>query len=149
MADTASVTNVVETIRIAVTPVFLLTGIGALLSVMTGRLSRIVDRTRELELKQNDTLSREQFAELRLTRKRMKLTKLAILFAVTSALAVCLVIALLFVSSLIGLQIGIPVALAFIVSMLLLMAGLSCFVIEVRLALRLLDSREKSADTGY
>jgi hypothetical protein len=36
MAGPASLVNVVETIRIAVAPVFLLTGLGALLSVTTG-----------------------------------------------------------------------------------------------------------------
>jgi hypothetical protein len=139
MIETASVTNVVETIRIAVTPVFLLTGIGALLSVMTGRLSRIMDRARELENKPN-LAPRDQRPELNLTRTRMKLIKLAVLFSVVSVFVVCLVIALLFVSSLVGPHIDVAVALAFVASMLLLMAGLLCFLIEVTLALRLLGS---------
>ncbi|MDC0198913.1 DUF2721 domain-containing protein, partial [Pseudomonadota bacterium] len=33
----------------AVTPVFLLAGIGALMNVMTGRLGRIIDRLRYLQ----------------------------------------------------------------------------------------------------
>ncbi|GGD40570.1 DUF2721 domain-containing protein [Aureimonas glaciei] len=139
MIDTASATNVVETIRIAVTPVFLLTGIGALLSVMTGRLSRIMDRARELENNPDPAL-RDQRPELNLTRTRMKLIKVAVLLSVVSVFVVCLVIALLFVSSLVGLHIDVAVALAFIASMLLLMAGLLCFLLEVTLALRLLGN---------
>ncbi|MBB3951052.1 DUF2721 domain-containing protein [Aureimonas jatrophae] len=137
MIDAASVSNVVETIRIAVTPVFLLTGIGALLGVMTGRLSRIMDRAHQLE-NDPDPTSGNRRLEMDLTYTRMKLIKLAVLLSVVSVFVVCLVIALLFVSTLVGLHIDIAVALAFIVSMLLLMAGLLCFLIEVTLALRLL-----------
>lgn len=36
-------------IQLAVAPVFLLTGIGAILAVMTNRLARIIDRARALE----------------------------------------------------------------------------------------------------
>ena len=40
-------TTVADTVRLAVAPVFLLTGIGAFLNVCATRLSRIVDRSRE------------------------------------------------------------------------------------------------------
>ena len=48
MVGSASLVNVAETIRIAVAPVFLLTGLAALLGVITGRLSRVIDRARAL-----------------------------------------------------------------------------------------------------
>ena len=38
-----------EILASAVSPVFLLAGVGALLNVMTGRLGRIVDRLRHLQ----------------------------------------------------------------------------------------------------
>ena len=41
--------SISEIMQSAVTPVFLLTGIGALLNVMTGRLGRITDRLRYLQ----------------------------------------------------------------------------------------------------
>jgi Protein of unknown function (DUF2721) len=40
---------VAHAIQLAVAPVFLLTGIGAILAVMTNRLGRIIDRARVLE----------------------------------------------------------------------------------------------------
>jgi hypothetical protein len=138
MAGPASLVNVVETIRIAVAPVFLLTGLGALLSVTTGRLARVIDRARVLGGKaRQDHLAIER-AELRLIPKRIRLINGSILFAALSALAVCLVIVLLFVSSLIDLHIGIAVALTFIVSMLLLMGALISFIAEIRVALSVL-----------
>jgi hypothetical protein len=43
------VSGIAEVIRLAVAPVFLLSGIGAMLAVMTNRLGRIIDRARILE----------------------------------------------------------------------------------------------------
>ena len=40
------VTTVAQTIALSLAPVFLLAGIGQLLNVLAGRLSRVVDRTR-------------------------------------------------------------------------------------------------------
>jgi hypothetical protein len=48
MPDTA-VTAIAHVVQLAVAPVFLLSGIGAMLAVMTQRLSRVVDRARVLE----------------------------------------------------------------------------------------------------
>ena len=43
------VSQVANTIQLAVAPIFLLAGVGAFLNVCAGRLSRIVDRARQLE----------------------------------------------------------------------------------------------------
>ncbi len=45
-ADLNAISHVIQ---LSVAPVFLLTGIGALLGVVTNRLSRIVDRARTVE----------------------------------------------------------------------------------------------------
>ena len=43
------VTDVVHAIQLSLAPVFLLNGIGVLLAMLTSRLSRIVDRARQME----------------------------------------------------------------------------------------------------
>jgi hypothetical protein len=43
-----SVNTVAEIVRLALAPVFLLSGIGAFLNVLASRLSRIVDRSRDV-----------------------------------------------------------------------------------------------------
>lgn len=138
MTSPASLSNVVETIRVAVAPVFLLTGLAALLSVMTGRLARIIDRARLLGDRPVKELLTDQQAERRILPARIRLIRRAILLAAMSALAVCLVIVLLFVASLVDLHFGVAVALMFITAMLLLMASLVCFIAEIRLALTLI-----------
>jgi len=45
----SGITAVAHAIQLSVAPVFLLSGIGAMLAVMTNRLSRIIDRARVLE----------------------------------------------------------------------------------------------------
>jgi hypothetical protein len=46
---TPQVSTVAHVIQLAVAPVFLLTGVSALLGVLTNRLARIIDRARALE----------------------------------------------------------------------------------------------------
>lgn len=46
MPTELSITTVAHVIQLAVAPVFLLTGVGTILHVMTSRLSRIIDRFR-------------------------------------------------------------------------------------------------------
>ena len=46
---TSHVSSVAHVIQLAVAPVFLLAGVGALLGVLTNRLARVVDRFHALE----------------------------------------------------------------------------------------------------
>src|SRR5688572_3144743 len=112
MSDGASLATVVDTIRVAVAPVFLLSGIGVMLSVLTGRLARVVDRARAFNGLSKEAISADTnlTAELDILPKRISLINRAILLSVASALAVSFVIALLFVSRLADLDIGITVA---------------------------------------
>jgi len=49
LQESPGITAVAHAIQLAVAPVFLLSGIGAMLAVLTSRLSRIIDRGRALE----------------------------------------------------------------------------------------------------
>ena len=44
-----NLTVVISVLQTALTPAFLLVAVGSLLNVLTGRLSRIVDRSRDLQ----------------------------------------------------------------------------------------------------
>jgi hypothetical protein len=58
---------VAHAIQLAVAPVFLLSGIGAILAVMTNRLGRIIDRARVLEVRL-DNASAELHARASISR---------------------------------------------------------------------------------
>lgn len=151
-----SVTTVAEIVRLAVAPVFLLSGIGAFLNVCASRLSRIVDRSRDIEPQLLGSQGEEHdrwIAELRVVDRRMSLVSWAIFLSVLSAVLICLLVALLFAASLTGTHSGTAIALLFIASMLAIGAGFAVFLWEtllgsrsVRVRSELLQHRAEEAD---
>ena len=128
---------VAHAIQLAVAPVFLLTGIGAILAVMTNRLGRIIDRARVLECRL-DSASAELHpalrADLTTLSRRAKLISRAITLCTATALLVCTVIAVLFLSAFLRFDLSIPVALLFIAAMLAFFLGLLWFLREIYVA---------------
>jgi MFS family permease len=136
--------TVSATIQTAIAPVFLLAGIGSILNVLAGRLSRIIDRTRALEALHPRSTGPEHDRhvwELRILDRRISMINAALVCCVGSAVLVCLVVALLFVARIVDLAIGLSVAIAFIVAMAMLMIGLMLFLVEVRISLRAIHVR--------
>lgn len=139
-----AVSTIAQTIQLSLSPVFMLAGIGALLNVLAGRLSRVVDRARALEQLHPASTGPEHDRhvwELRLLDKRIGIINSGLFLAVSSAVMTCLVVALLFVAELAKLHLGREVAVAFILAMVLLIAALVSFLIEVRVSLRAIHIR--------
>lgn len=141
------VSDVAHTIQLAVAPVFLLAGIGALLSVVTARLGRAVDRARDLEGRLSGESPPDAAAaarmrnELQVLDRRMVLAQRAIALCTIAELFVCFVVAALFLSTLSGVNAGGAVAVLFIAAMAALTVGLGLFLAEVTLATRMLRVR--------
>ncbi|SEM78102.1 Protein of unknown function [Sphingomonas gellani] len=139
-----TVSTIAESIQLSLSPVFMLAGIGALLNMLVGRLSRVVDRARALELLHPRSAGMEHDRhvwELRLLDRRMRVINAALALVTLSAVMTCLVVATLFVAELTHLRIGRLLAGAFITAMALLILGLICFMLEVRLSLRAIRIR--------
>lgn len=137
--STAGLGAIAEIIQISVTPVFLLVATGGLLNVFTGRLARVVDRSRTLIDLWSETegLEHERIvAELRVVDRRIDVINNSIAAAVACGIVVCLLVALLFAQAFAGFNLGLAAAWVFAVAMLLLLASLVLFLIEVRLAIR-------------
>lgn len=128
---------VAQVIQLAVAPVFLLSGIGAILGVMTNRLGRIIDRARVLE-ERLDRVSPELFATLRadltILSRRAKLISAAITLCTTTALLICTVIAVLFLSASLHFNATVPVTILFVAAMAIFFLGLVWFLREIYLA---------------
>ena len=134
---TTQIGDVARVIQLAVAPVFLLSGIGAFLNVMAGRLGRTVDRARRLEgeIGGFDAGERQRaLTELHILDRRMRQAHYAIYACTASALAVCVLVGLLFVADLVGSGFARTVAILFVVAMILIVIGLGFFLAEVRLA---------------
>jgi Protein of unknown function (DUF2721) len=109
--------GVTAAIQLALTPAFLLTGISSLLNVMTGRLSRIVERGRHLE-------------------RRLQLTSRAIYATTLAALLVCAILPALFLGGLLKTEFTWVVGGLFFGATGALVIGLGNFLREVHLATR-------------
>lgn len=137
MRDVYTLGAVAHVIQLAVAPVFLLTAIGTLLTVLTNRLARVIDRARILEAKL-ESASPESVAILHVylatLARRAKLIGRAITLCTITALLVCTVIAILFIGDYLRLDISIPVALLFIIGMMALVLGLLIFLREIFIA---------------
>ena len=141
-----SVNTVAEIVRLALAPVFLLSGIGAFLNVLASRLSRIVDRTRQIEPKLLSSRGAEHdrwIGDLKILDRRMSLISWATGLAVTSAILTCLVVVLLFGANLVRTKLGTEIAWLFIGSMLTIGAGFVVFLVETTIAGRAVRVRSE------
>jgi hypothetical protein len=117
--------------------VFLLTGVGTNLTVLTNRLARIIDRTRVLEGRITDTddVARTQMtAELRTLYGRSHLIHRAITLSTSSALLVCIMISTLFIGAALDINLGKLIAGLFVLAMLALIGGFIFFLREIFMA---------------
>jgi len=139
--DAVNAANTVgQAIEAAVAPVFLIVGIAGLLNMLSGRLGRVIDRTRVVraELRQGAD-DREQArlqVEMKLLQRRIALANWSIRACVSCAFVVCVLVVALFVNDFVSADLGALVAGLFVVAMLLIIIGLLLILIEVTLASR-------------
>ena len=137
MLENSNIGTIAHVIQLSIAPVFLLTAIGTLLSVTTNRLSRIIDRARNLEAKLESTSPAGVpgiHAHLATLSRRAKLINRAISLATGAALLVCTIIAILFLGDFLKFNITFPVAFLFITAMLSLVMALLSFLREIFIA---------------
>lgn len=145
-SGTLSVSTVADVVRIAIAPVFLLSGIASFVNVCTSRLSRIVDRSRQIEPRLLASRGEEHdrwLGELHVLDHRMRLVSWAISLSVLSAVLICSVVVLLFSASLTRLHFATAIAFAFIGSMVAIGAGFAIFLVETRVGSRAVRVRSE------
>lgn len=131
--------DIAHLIQISVAPVFLLTGLGTVLNVLSGRLGRIVDRSRVLEerLKEMEPCSRTTtLRELQILERRGQLIYRSITLSSIAGLMVCLLIASLFASAILRYSTRMIVSGLFVAAMLASIVSLVFFLREVFLAMQ-------------
>jgi hypothetical protein len=137
MDSLSHVTTLAQVIQLAVAPVFLLAGVGATLNVLASRIGRIIDRARVMEeklLTAQPDAAQELHDRLRVLARRASLINRAIALCVLCGLLVSLVVAALFVSSSLRIDLATPIAVTFVVALLSLAAALLFFLREVFIA---------------
>jgi hypothetical protein len=138
MNPDTGITAVAHVIQLAFAPVFLLTGIGAILAVMAHSLARVVDRARVLEQQLLLAASAEDHAridaQLATLARRATLASRAIALCTLTALFICAVIATLFLAVFFGFDASMWVALLFIAAMVAFFTALLVFLREIFVA---------------
>lgn len=134
--------TVAHAIQQAVAPVFLLTGIGSLLAVLSSRLGRVVDRYRLL-IELTDAEQQPFLAEMLTLSSRARWNHWAITLCTISALCICLSIASLFIGAELEVGLSGTVSLLFVAAMLALILGLLCFLKEIALTTGIIEIKRK------
>jgi hypothetical protein len=138
MAQIPAAIDVAHVIQQAVAPVFLLTGVAAMLSVLTNRLGRVIDRARQFEREYHELPAGNERHDLRdrlaALSRRSRLINLSITLCTLCALLICLVIVTLFLSALLNVSVSRWIAGLFILAMLALVGGLLAFLQEIFIA---------------
>lgn len=134
------IADITHAIQLAVAPVFLLTAIATVINVLSGRLSRVVDRRRVLNGRIAAPTPTEpvtdDIEELALLDSRGWLIYLAMFFSVLGALLVCLVVAVAFLGTMVNFSAGTSVAALFVLAMTSMIGSLALFLREVYLVVR-------------
>ena len=137
MALAPHIVNVPHVIQVSVAPVFLLSGIGVMLTVFTNRLARIIDRARVLEDRVHtagDANKVDIYEELGRLSQRSRWNEAAIALTTTTGLLISLVIVALFVDEIFAVDLTRLIALLFICAMLSFVTAFVSFLREVVLA---------------
>lgn len=153
MLQTTPALDIAHVIQQAVAPVFLLSGVAAMLNVLTSRLARVIDRARQFEREYHDLPSVDERQAIRnrlaILSRRSRLINLAITLCTVCALLICLVIVTLFVAALMDVSGSRWIAGLFIIAMLALIGGLVAFLREIFIAtasVRIDPPRDRVAD---
>ena len=151
--QTAPPLDIAHVIQQAVAPVFLLSGVAAMLNVLTSRLARVIDRARQLERDYHDLPTSDERTVMRnrlaILARRSRLINLAITLCTVCALLICLVIVTLFVAALMDVSGSRWIAGLFVIAMLALIGGLLTFLREIFIAtasVRIDPPRDRVAD---
>jgi Trk-type K+ transport system membrane component len=125
-------------IQLAITPVILISGIGALMLTFTNRMGRIVDRTRALaeKVRTASGADREHYeTQLGILWRRAKLIRIAVTLAGLSMLLSCVLVLAIFVDASMARDFGRPLVVIFLGSVICIAAALVAFLRDVWMSL--------------
>jgi|TARA_B100001057_G_scaffold471029_1_gene532960 hypothetical protein len=133
---TSSTLRVQQVVQLSLAPAFLLAAIGAVMNVMTNRLIWVANKIERILDAGDDGDVAALRRELPALEQRRIYAQRAVMFSTASALAISIVIVLLFISAFVETALGSLVSAVWVICMGLLVAGLGSFWMETRTAAR-------------
>lgn len=138
----AGIAGIAHVIQLSVAPVFLLSGVSAMLGVLSTRLGRIIDRARTLEARAlaeaDQSTQARQHVQIQVLARRARLMSHAIALCTICALLICTVVISLFVGAFFSTDVSNEIGIVFIAALVALAGGLITFLREVFVATRTL-----------
>jgi hypothetical protein len=140
--DALNTSALLPIIQLAITPVILISGVGALMLTLTNRMARIVDRTRTLaglarQLGEGDERQHVE-TQLGIMWRRAKLIRMAVTFAGLSMLVACGLVIVIFANAVLDGDLVVLLVVCFMASILLLIAALGAFLRDIYVSLQAL-----------
>jgi hypothetical protein len=129
-------------IQLSITPVILISGLGALVISMTTRMGRIVDRSRSLAGLVREAKGAERTHienQLEILFRRARLMRLAMTLVTLSIFTSGLLIMLLFVGGLAKITLSNVILGVFMLSVVFMLAGMVAFIRDVFVSLQALN----------
>lgn len=138
-------TEVAKIMSASIAPVFLITGIAGILSIMSLRYGRVIDRIRTLlregpKLYQREIGADHLHKELKTLYHRARILRIAIITEVASIFAISLTIFAMFFSMSFGIEVMFGPQFLFISSLICLMVGLGLFIQDYALSLDCIEN---------
>jgi len=146
--DNLHSSSVLSIIQLAITPVILISGIGAFMITLTNRMARIVDRTRNLAGQAWAASGEERKyleSQLVILWTRSKLIRRAVTFAGMTMLIACCLVIVIFITALLERDLVALMLLLFMASILMLISALILFLRDIYLSLRVLHLEVRRA----
>ena len=136
-------------IQLAITPVILISGVGALMLTLTNRMGRIVDRTRTIAGQVRGAArsagsgqveaERAHFeSQLEIMWRRAKLIRRAVMFAGVSMLLSCVLVMVIFIDASLRREFGAELVVIFVASIVCLILALVAFLRDIVVSLHAL-----------
>ena len=145
MDNLTNVTTVAHVIQQAVAPVFLLSGIGSILTILSTRLARVIDRFRKLNEHEGGDKDQQNFHEETPTlSSRARWLHWSISLCTLSALCICLLIATLFIAVALSIDLSNIESALFVLAMLGLILGLLCFLRDIALSTGIIETQNRN-----
>lgn len=136
LSSSGSLTSIIQ---LSISPVILISGVGALTITLTNRMARIVDRTRSLAVGARQAAAEERphfSSQLDIMWRRAQLIRLAVTFAGLSMLTSCVLILGLFTDAFFDITPGLGLVAVFVAGILFLSASLVAFLRDIYASLR-------------
>ncbi len=128
-------TTLIQTLQASIAPCVLISGFGFLILTMSNRLGRSIDRIRDLKEDMDSAVGiakKRIKQQIKILYDRCKLLQLAITLVICGIFCVSFIVLMVFFSLKFHLPLISLIELCFTLSMVFLISGLSCFLIDIQ-----------------